>query len=61
MTIGDGRRLFAEQRGAKSITLKGNTGGVTLVGNTIKGSVKVTGNSGGTTVTGNTIAKNLTR
>jgi hypothetical protein len=41
-------------------TLKGNTAGVSVVGNTFKGTVKVTGGSGGTTVTGNTIGAGLT-
>jgi hypothetical protein len=59
VTIGDGGEC-APNTIAKSVTLSGNTDGVTLVGNTVKGNAKVTGNSGGTTVVNNTIAKNLT-
>jgi hypothetical protein len=40
--------------------LQGNTDGVTVIGDTFKGSLTVTGNAGGTTVTGNTVSKNLT-
>jgi hypothetical protein len=59
VVIGDGEGC-SPNTVAKAVMLKGNTGGVSLVGNTIKGNVKVTGNSGGTTVTANTIAGSLT-
>ena len=41
-------------------TLQGNTDGVTVIGDSFKGSVKVTGNAGGATVTHNTVGRNLT-
>jgi hypothetical protein len=59
VTIGDSEGCSPNTI-SKGVTLSGNTDGVSLVGNTVKGNAKVTGNSGGTTVTGNTIAKNLT-
>jgi hypothetical protein len=59
VTIGD-QEGCAANSGSAGLTLTGNTDGVTVVGNSFKGSVKVSGNSGGVTVTGNTIAKNLT-
>ncbi|HEX8714361.1 MAG TPA: hypothetical protein VF706_02240, partial [Solirubrobacteraceae bacterium] len=45
---------------AAGATLQSDAGGVTVVGDSFKGSVKVTGDSGGLTLTGNTIARNLT-
>ena len=59
VTIGDGEGCAGQQLLAGA-TLTGNTGGVSVIGNTFKGTVKVTGNSGGTTVTNNTVGKNLT-
>jgi hypothetical protein len=59
VTLGDGAGC-AGNSSSGTVTLTGNTGGLSVVGNTVKGNVKVTGNAGGTTVTGNTIAKNLT-
>ncbi len=58
VTIGDGKGCAANS--ASSAKLSGNKGGVTVVGNTFKGTVKVTGNSGGATVTNNTVSKSLT-
>jgi hypothetical protein len=58
VTIGDSEGCAANS--GSGATLTGNTGGVSVVGNTFKGSVKVTGNSGGVTVTNNTVSKNLT-
>jgi hypothetical protein len=58
VTIGDSEGCAANS--ASGATLKGNTGGVTVIGNTFKGAVKVTGNSGGVTVTNNTVSKGLT-
>ena len=59
VVLGDSEGCAASSYSAGA-TLQGNTGGVSVVGNSFKGSVKVSGNSGGVTVTGNTIAKNLT-
>jgi hypothetical protein len=59
VTIGDGEGCAGSTVSAGAI-LQGNTDGVTVIGDSFKGSVKITGNSGGVTVTGNTIAKSLT-
>jgi hypothetical protein len=59
VTIGDGAGC-AGNSGSAGAILSSNTGGVSIVANTFKGSVKVTGNSGGVTVTNNTVGKNLT-
>ncbi len=59
VVIGDGEGCSGSSSSAGAV-LQGNKAGVTVVGNSFKGSVKVTGNSGGVTVTGNTITKNLT-
>ncbi len=59
VVLGDSEGCASSSYSAGAV-LQNNTGGVSVVGNTFKGSVKVTGNSGGTTVTGNTITKNLT-
>lgn len=44
----------------RSLTLTGNAGGVSVVGDSVGGAVRVVGNSGGVTVTGNTISGSLT-
>ncbi|HTZ85869.1 MAG TPA: acetylxylan esterase, partial [Solirubrobacteraceae bacterium] len=59
VTIGDGSGCAGNQSSAGAMLLN-NTNGLTVVGNTFKGSVKATGNAGGTTIQNNTIAKNLT-
>jgi hypothetical protein len=58
VTIGDGAGCAANS--GVGATVSHNTGGVSVVANTFKGSVKVTANSGGVTVTNNTVGKNLT-
>jgi lysophospholipase L1-like esterase len=57
VTIGDGAGCAANS--GAGATVQSNIGGVSVVGNTFKGSVKVTVNSGGATVTNNTVGKNL--
>ena len=59
VVIGDSEGCAANT-GSAGAVLQNNTDGVTVIGNSFKGSVKATGNSGGVTVTGNTIAKSLT-
>jgi hypothetical protein len=59
MTIGDGEGC-APNAFASGVTLTGNTGGVTVVGNSIHAKLTVKGGSGGTVVTANTIGKALT-
>jgi hypothetical protein len=59
VVLGDSEGCAASSYSAAAV-LQGNKAGLSVVGNTFKGSLKVTGNSGGVTVTGNTIAKNLT-
>jgi lysophospholipase L1-like esterase len=59
VVIGDGASCAASNI-ASGVTLSGNAGGVTVVGNTLHSRLTVTGNSGGTTVTNNTVAKALT-
>ncbi len=57
--LGDGEGCAGSSYSAGA-ALQNNTGGVKVIANTFKGTVKVTGNSGGTTVTGNTIGQSLT-
>jgi hypothetical protein len=59
VVIGDGEGCAPNSIAAGG-NLQGNTDGVTVIGNTFKGSVKVSGNAGVVTFTNNTIAKNLT-
>ena len=59
VVIGDSEGCSGSSSSAGAV-LQSNKAGVSLVGNSFKGSVKVTGNSGGVTVTQNTITKNLT-
>jgi hypothetical protein len=58
VTIGDGAGCAANS--GAGATVQSNIDGVSVVGNTFKGSVKVTVNSGGATVTNNTVSQNLT-
>jgi hypothetical protein len=59
VVLGDSEGCAPSSYSAGAV-LTGNTAGVTVIGDSFKGSVKVTGNAGGATVTGNTIAKSLT-
>ncbi|HUA75611.1 MAG TPA: hypothetical protein VL988_12710, partial [Solirubrobacteraceae bacterium] len=59
VTIGDGKGCAPNTFGSGA-TLIGNTGGVTVVGNSIHAKLTVKGGSGGTVVTNNTIGKALT-
>lgn len=58
VTVGD--EGCAPNTFGSGLTLTGNTGGVTVVGNSIHAKLTVKGGSGGTVVTGNTIGKALT-
>jgi hypothetical protein len=58
VVLGDGASCAASSF-AHAVTLTGNTGGQTVVGETIGAKLAVTGGAGGTTITNNTIIKGL--
>ncbi len=60
VVIGEGDEACSSNTIAKAATLKGNAGGVSIVGNAFQTTLKVTGGSGGTTVIENTVTKALT-
>jgi lysophospholipase L1-like esterase len=60
VVIGEGTESCPSNTFEKGVTLQGNTGGVLVSKNVVKGALKVTGGSGGTTVTRNTVSKTLT-
>jgi lysophospholipase L1-like esterase len=59
VVLGDGKGC-SPNAFTQGVTLKGDGGGVSLVGNTISGVAKVIDGAGGTTVTNNAIGKSLT-
>jgi hypothetical protein len=60
VVIGEGNGGCSSNTFATGVTLQGNTGGVLVDKNLVKGSLKDSGGSGGTTITNNTVSKALT-